>query len=152
MAESHYQALTPHLCVDGASDAIDFYKKAFDAKEIARHPTPDGKKLMHARIKINGMDLMLSDDFPEYMGGKSMNPVSLGGSPVTLHLDSQDADALWEQAVAAGATVTMPLADQFWGERYGQFTDPFGQKWSVGQVKEMVSAEDLQEAAKARFK
>ena len=105
------QSMTPYLTVSNAAAAIDFYKKAFGAEEITRHAAPDGKRLMHAHLKVMGMDLMLSDDFPEHMG-RSRTPEAFGGSPVTLHLHTDDVNTLWENAVAAGAKVTMPLADQ----------------------------------------
>lgn len=144
------QSMTPYLTVSNAAAAIDFYKKAFGAEEIARHAAPDGKRLMHAHLKVMGMDLMLSDDFPEHMG-RSRTPEAFGGSPVTLHLHTDDVNTLWENAVAAGAKVTMPLADQFWGDRYGQFTDPFGHSWSAGQTIKQVTEDEMQEAAKAAF-
>src|SRR5438309_6907148 len=119
-------SLSPHLFVSNAAAAIDFYKQAFEADELERHSEPDGKRIMHASLLINGATLMLSDDFPEFRGGKSSTPEALGGSPVVLHLQVRDADSAFNKAVAAGARVTMPLADQFWGDRYGQVTDPFG--------------------------
>ena len=143
--------LSPHLFVSNAAAAIDFYKKAFNAEELARHPTPDGKRLMHAALRINGAMLLLCDDFPEYCGGKSSTPEAFGGSPVILHLQVADADPVYERAVAAGATVAMPLADQFWGDRYGQIKDPFGHTWSIGARVRKVSEEELEEAAKAQF-
>jgi PhnB protein len=96
------------------------------------------------------MDLMLSDDFAEHMG-RSRTPEAFGGSPVTLHLHTDDVNTLWANAVAAGAKVTMPLQDQFWGDRYGQFTDPFGHTWSAGQTIKKVSPEELAAGAKAAF-
>jgi PhnB protein len=144
------QALTPYLTVSDAAAAIEFYKKAFGAEEVARHSAPDGKRLMHVHLKVLGMDLMFADDFPEHMG-RSRTPEALGGSPVTLHLQTEDVDSLWANALAAGAKVTMPLKDQFWGDRYGQFTDPFGHSWSAGQTIKTVSTEELEEAAKAAF-
>ena len=126
------QMLAPHLVVDDASKAIDFYTKAFGAVELSRHAAQDGKRLMHASLRINGAIVMLNDDFPEMCGGKSMTPKALGGSPVTIHLQVPEVDALWKQAVAAGATIQMPLADQFWGDRYGILVDPFGHSWSLG--------------------
>jgi PhnB protein len=144
------QSLTPYLTVSDAAAAIDFYKKAFGAEELARHSAPDGKRLMHAHLKVLGMDLMLSDDFPEHMG-RSRTPEAFGGSPVTLHLHTDDVNTLWANAVAAGAKVTMPLQDQFWGDRYGQFTDPFGHTWSAGQTIKKVSPEELAAGAKAAF-
>lgn len=121
--------ITPHLNIpDGrAAEAIDFYVKAFGAVEAMRMPADDGKRLMHAHLTINGGSLMMHDDFPEYMGGAMAPP-----SGVTLHLQVDDADRWFERATAAGATVTMPIADQFWGDRYGEVKDPFGHKWSIG--------------------
>ena len=120
--------ITPHLLIRDkrAAEAIDFYTSAFGARELHRVPTPDGR-LMHCHLAINGGSVMLNDDFPEYRGAP-------GGAPegVTLHLQVEDADALWTQAVAAGASVTMALEDQFWGDRYGQLQDPFGHRWSIG--------------------
>lgn len=139
----------PYLVVSNAAAAIDFYKKAFDAVELVRHPAPGSDKLMHAHLVIHGGHLMLADDFSTQMGGKSETPEVLGGSPVTFHLHVEDADAAWAQAVAAGAQVTMPLADQFWGDRYGQLRDPFGHKWSIGQTKNEPSQAELEEGAKA---
>lgn len=144
--------LTPHVCVSNAAAAIDFYKKAFNAQEIARHLAPDGKRIMHASLLINGSMFMLNDDFPEYRGGQSSTPEAYGGSPVVLHLQVKDADGVYNQAKAAGATETMPLADQFWGDRYGQLKDPFGLTWSVGAKVRNVSESEVQEAAKAVFK
>ena len=145
-----YQTITPYLTVSDAAAAIDFYKQAFGAEELARHKAPDGKRLMHAHLKVLGMDLMLSDDFPEHMG-RSRTPQAFGGSPVMLHLQTEDVNGLWERAMAAGATVAMPLADQFWGDRYGQFVDPFGLTWSAGQTLRKVSQEELDAGAKAAF-
>jgi PhnB protein len=142
----------PYIVVSNAAAAIDFYKAAFGAVELMRHPAPNSDKLMHASLKINGGVLMMSDDFSASMGGKSQTPEALGGSPVTFHLAVKDADAVWAQAVAAGAEVTMPLADQFWGDRYGQLRDPFGHRWSVGQSIAKPTKEEVEEAAKAVFK
>jgi PhnB protein len=143
--------LSPHLFVSNAAAAIDFYKQAFGAEELARHAAPDGKRLMHAALLVNGTTLMLCDDFPEYRGGKGSTPEAIGGSPVILHLQVKDADAAFNQAVAAGAKVAMPVADQFWGDRYGQITDPFGHTWSIGAKVRNVSEKEVQEAAKAHF-
>lgn len=123
---SSLSGLIPHLVVDGAAAAIDFYAKAFEAEEVGRHPAEDGKRLMHAHLRINGRDLFLCDFFPEFgMGTKTP-------ACVTLHLAVDDADAWWERAMAAGCTVVMPLDDQFWGDRYGKLKDPFGHDWSIG--------------------
>lgn len=121
--------VTPHLTVLGgaAADAVDFYKRAFGAKELARLPADDGKRILHGHLRINDGSIMLADDFPEYCGGaESGKPAS-----VTLHLQVDDADAWFDRAVEAGATPTMPLADMFWGDRYGQVKDPFGHTWSI---------------------
>ncbi len=119
--------VTPYLTVRGASEASAFYARAFGAKEVFRMPAEDGKRLMHCHVRINGGDLMMSDEFPEHGAG-------LGDGPrgVTLHLAVDDADMWFNRAVAAGATVVMPLADQFWGDRYGQVRDPYGHVWSIG--------------------
>jgi PhnB protein len=143
--------LSPHLFVSNAAAAIEFYKKAFDAEEITRHAAPDGKRIMHAALAVNGATLMLCDDFPEFRGGKGSTPEAIGGSPVVLHLQVSDADKVFNQAVAAGATVAMPLQDQFWGDRYGQIVDPFGHTWSIGAKVRNVSEQEVEQAAKAQF-
>ncbi|MRW87957.1 VOC family protein [Pseudoduganella sp. FT26W] len=130
--------IIPHLVCEGAADAIEFYKKAFNAEEMMRMPGEDGR-IMHAALKIGDSTLMLADAFPEY-GGKG--PKALNGSPVTLHMYSPDVDAAFQQAVDAGATVRMPVADMFWGDRYGQVTDPFGHHWSIAtHIKDMTPEE-----------
>ncbi len=131
-------AVLPHLTVDDAAAAIDFYVKAFDAVEHGRVPGPDGK-LIHASLGINGSSVMLNDDFPEMSDGKSMTPTALGGTPVTIHLVVTDVEKKFQQAVDAGATVVQPLDDQFWGDRYGVLQDPFGHQWSMGQPVREVS-------------
>ena len=119
--------ITPYLTVRGASEASEFYQRAFGARELDRKAGEDGKRLIHCHLRVNGADLMMSDEFPEY-------GCALGDGPngVTLHLAVDDADEWWNRAVEAGATVTMPIADQFWGDRYGQVRDPFGHTWSIG--------------------
>ncbi|MGA2048480.1 MAG: VOC family protein [Terracidiphilus sp.] len=141
----------PYIVVSNAAGAVDFYKRAFGAVELVRHPAPGTDKLMHVHLVVHGGHLMLSDDFSGQMGGKSETPEALGGSPVTFHLHVENADAAWEKAVAAGAKVTMPLADQFWGDRYGQLKDPFGHKWSIGQTKSVPTEAEIEEGAKAAF-
>jgi PhnB protein len=136
--------ITPHLVCEGAADAIEFYKRAFNAVESARLAGPDGK-LMHAMLRIGDSPLMLVDDFPDW---GSVGPKALKGSPVTIHLQVENVDALFQQAVAAGATVTMPVADMFWGDRYGQLTDPFGHRWSVATHVRDVSMEEAEQAMK----
>ncbi len=147
MAIEVQPAVLPHLVVDDAAAAIDFYIKAFGAVEQGRVPGPDGK-LIHAALAINGSSVMLNDDFPEMSGGKSMTPKALGGSPVTIHLVVDGVDEKFQKAVDAGATVVMPLEDQFWGDRYGVLRDPFGHQWSMGQPVREVSMEEIQEAMK----
>jgi PhnB protein len=142
MAIAVEPALSPHLTVADAAAAIDFYGKAFDAVEVMRLPRPDGK-LVHASVRINGFLVMLNDDFPEMSDGKSMTPPSLGGTPVTIHLTVPDVDAAFQRALDAGATVVVPLDDQFWGDRYGMVKDPFGHHWSLGQPVREVSHEEL---------
>ena len=123
-------AITPHLVVKGAKKAVEFYAKAFGAEEVYRMPAEDGERLMHAHLKVGEAEFFLCDDFPEYHGGKSHDPQSLGGTCVTLHQYVPDADAAIARAAAAGATVKMPAQDMFWGDRYGQVVDPFGHLWS----------------------
>lgn len=147
-----YPPLIPYLVVSDAAAAIEFYKAAFGATELVRHYAGDSSQITHAHLLINGGSIMLSDDFSGMMGGKCMTPEALSGSPVTLHLQLADVDALWERAVAGGATVTMELADQFWGDRYGQLVDPFGHRWSLGQTKTVLTDDQIKEASKAYFK
>lgn len=124
------QGIVPHLVVSNAGKALEFYKSAFGAVEALRMPTEDGKKLMHAEMAIGGSTFYLCDDFPEWCGGKSRTPSSLGATPVTLHQYVADCDAALSRAEKAGGVVTMPAQDMFWGDRYGQVTDPFGHIWS----------------------
>ena len=133
-----------HLVVSNGAEAIAFYKNAFGAEAMGVHYTPDGK-LMHAELKIGSGRLMLADEFPSF---GSLSPKTLGGSPVVLNLYSEDVDTLFERAVQAGAMVTMPLANQFWGDRYGQVRDPFGHKWSIAQTIAKPTAEELEQGAK----
>jgi PhnB protein len=116
----------PYLSVNGGKDAIAFYKKAFGAEEVFRMPDQKSDRLMHAHLRINGGSVFLSDHFEEHMGPR---PAPAG---ITLHLSVDDADAWYKRALDAGASVQMALADQFWGDRYGQVKDPFGYVWSIG--------------------
>jgi PhnB protein len=120
--------VTPFLAIGGGrgQEALAFYERAFEAKAIERNLAQDGKRLMQASLKVNGGWVMLSDDFPEH-GFTAAPPAS-----VTLHLQVDDADRWFDRAVAAGCTVKMPIADQFWGDRYGSLADPFGHAWSIG--------------------
>ena len=134
-------SLTPHLVCAGAADAIEFYKKAFGAVELTRLPGSDGK-LMHAMLRIGDSPLMLVDEMPEW---GSLGPKALKGSPVTVHLYVKDVDAVVAQAVAAGAKVTMPVAEMFWGDRYGQLEDPFGHRWSVATHTRDMTPEQIKQ-------
>jgi PhnB protein len=134
-----FRSVTPQLVIDGASKAIDFYTRAFGAQELFRMPGPDGK-IMHATIRIGDSTIMLNDE----LDPNQKSPKGLGGSPVTIHLYVEDADAVFAQATDAGAHAVMPLADMFWGDRYGVLVDPFGHVWSVATNIEQVSDEELQ--------
>jgi PhnB protein len=152
--ENSVIGLTPYLTVSDAKAAIEFYKKAFGAKEIRSHAAPDGGKLMHVHLEINGSALFFADDFPEFMGGKSRTPQALGGSPVVLHLQVGEGDGqkTWDRAITAGGSVIMPFQEQFWGDRYGQFSDPFGHQWSIGESVKKPTEAEIEEGAKAAFK
>jgi PhnB protein len=134
--------LIPHLVCDPCAEAIEFYKKAFGAEELSRMPGPDGKRIMHAAIRIGKSHVFLVDDFPEFCEGKSESPKSLKGSPVTIHHYVENCDAAIKRAADAGATVIMPPMDMFWGDRYGVIVDPFGHKWSFAtHIKDLTPAE-----------
>jgi len=135
-------SVTPHLICAGAADAIEFYKKAFNAEEEGRLPGPQGR-LMHAMIRIEGSAVMLVDEMPEW---GAFGPKSLKGSPVTIHLYVENVDAFVMRAADAGATITMPLDDMFWGDRYCKFEDPFGHHWSVATHIRDVSPEEMRKA------
>lgn len=143
--------LSPHIVVSNATAAIDFYKAAFGAEESVRHLAPNSGKVMHASLKIAGTNLMLNDDFSASMGQKPETAEALGGCPVVFHLQVENADAAWARALDAGATVKMPLADQFWGDRYGLLRDPFGLYWSIGQTVSKPTPAEIEEAAKVAF-
>ena len=139
-----YHTLTPALTVRGAAQAIEFYVRAFGARELGRMAAPDGLQIWHAELQIGDSRLMLADEFPD-MGGQA--PDSLGGTPVTMHLYVEDADAFVERAVGAGATVIQPLMDAFWGDRYGKLKDPFGHEWSIATHVEDVSEDEMRRRA-----
>jgi PhnB protein len=138
-------SLAPHITCRGAAKAIDFYKKAFGAVEMMRFPMPDGR-LMHAALQINGAMVMLVDEMPEH---GVLSPLALKGTPVTLHLNVPDVDKWFARAVKAGATVRMPVADMFWGDRYGIVTDPFGHSWSIATHQKDMTAAEIQNAFKS---
>lgn len=135
-------SVTPHLVCAGAAEAIEFYKKAFNAVEVGRLAGPQ-EKLMHAMIRIGDSGVMLADEFPDF---GSFGPKSLKGSPVTIHLYVEDVDAFVKRAVDAGAKITMPLDDMFWGDRYGKLEDPFGHHWSVATHIRDVNPEEMRQA------
>ena len=135
-------SVTPHLICAGAAAAIEFYKKAFNAVEEGRLPGPQGR-IMHAMIRIEGSAVMLVDEMPEW---GALGPKSLKGSPVTIHLYVADVDAFVAHAVGAGAKITMPLDNMFWGDRYCKLEDPFGHHWSVATHKRDVSPDEMQQA------
>ncbi len=145
-----FHAITPHLTVNGAAAYIDFLKRAFNAVEIEseRNAGPGGK-LMHARVRIGDSMLIFNDDFGDEFG---LPPIAKGRMPFLLNLYVQDADAVWKQAVAAGCQVEMPLADQFWGDRYGHLRDPFGFLWAIASHQEDLTPEELQERQAAMLR
>lgn len=141
------RTVTPYLAITGAAGALEFYTKAFGAKEITRQALPDGK-LLHAMMKIGDSVVMMADEFP---GSNLRGPSGVGTTTVMLHIYTKDVDKLWARAVAAGAKVAMPLDDVFWGERYGQLRDPFGHLWTLSMRIPMSAAEkaEKQKAALA---
>jgi len=142
-----FHTLTPYLTVKDAPRAIEFYKQAFGAEVRGIHYAPDGR-ILNADLKIGDSVLLLNEEFGE-MGAKS--PLSLGGSPVTVHIYVEDVDKLFDQAVKAGATTVMPVMDMFWGDRYGHVTDPFGHKWSMATHKQDLTSEEIEKGARAAF-
>jgi PhnB protein len=141
-----FHTLTPHLSVVGAAKYIDFLKQAFGATEYHRSDGPGGK-VMHATMKIGDSLLMLADHFPEF----GSPPIAQGHWPIVLHLYVPDADSAFEKAVAAGCLVTFPLADQFWGDRYGHVKDPFGFTWAIATTKEILTPEEVKERQEKTF-
>ena len=140
-----YRTLTTYLTVENGADAIDYYKDVFGAKERIRMEAPDGK-IGHAELEIGDSLLMLSDAFP---GATSRPPTELGGTTAGAFMYVEDVDAVVKRAVESGATVTMEIADQFWGDRFGSITDPFGHSWSIATHVEDVPPEEIEERAKA---
>ncbi|MGH7424923.1 MAG: VOC family protein [Candidatus Methylomirabilales bacterium] len=134
-----YPEVSPYLCIDGAGAAIEFYRKVFGAAERMRMPAPGGK-IGHAELQIGGSVIMLSDEYPE-MGMRG--PKAIGGTPVTMSLYVEDVDATFDLAVEAGAKALRPVEDQFYGDRSGQFEDPFGHRWSVATHIEDVPPEEM---------
>lgn len=142
--EGHH-TVTPYLIVGDAADALAFYKKAFGAEELMRVAAPRGK-IGHAEIRIGDSVIMLADEYPDM---NARGPHAFGGSPVSIHLYVEDVDTVARQAIAAGATVVRPVQDQFYGDRSGSFTDPFGHSWHVATHKEDLTPEELDKRVKA---
>jgi uncharacterized glyoxalase superfamily protein PhnB len=142
-----FHTITPHIVVADAVNAIEFYKRAFGARELCRHMTPDGKGLMHARLQIGDSLIMLAGEWPPMC----VAPKNRGGSSVTLGIYCENADAVFARAVEAGCSVKMPLADQFWGDRYGLLEDPSGHLWSIATHQHDYSAEQIADAATKAF-
>ena len=143
-----YHTITPYLTVKGAAAALDFYKRAFGAEEICQFPGPDGKSVMHAELKIGDSMFMLSDEFP---GAGCRSPQSLGATTMNMHVYVSDVDAAFDRAVKAGATALMPVADMFWGDRYGKLRDPYGHEWGLATHKLDLTPEEMAKAAQAAF-
>lgn len=140
-----FHTVTPVLCLDDARAAIDWYKKALGAEEVSSHLGPDGK-VMHGEIRIGGSPIMFHDAMMGFKG-----PKALGGSPAGLWLYVEDSDTLFNRAVEAGGQVMMPFGDQFWGDRCGGFTDPFGYTWTIATRKEDLTEEELQQRSAEMF-
>jgi PhnB protein len=143
-----FHTITPQLVVKGVAEAIDWYTRALGANELLRNMAQDGKSIMHSELLLGDSRFFVVDEFP----GSMASPASLGGTSITLHLYVQDVDAVFGRAVAAGATVLMPVADQFWGDRYGILKDPFGHRWSIASRIEDLSPKALQARAAAWVK
>ena len=141
-----YHTVTPGLTVKGADRAIEFYKQAFGAQELMRFPSPDGKMIMHAEIKIGDSPIMLAD---EHAAMKALGPKTIGGSPVSIVLYVNDVDTVFKQAIEAGAEEQRALENKFYGDRMGSLTDPFGHVWHVGTHIEDISPEEMEKRAAA---
>ena len=142
-----FHSLTPHLTVRNATQAIEFYKKAFGADVLHVAPAPDGKRVMHAALKIGDSMLMLNDEFPDMDGSVGPQPGTNTG--IVINLYTEDIDTVFQRAVAAGATTKMPPADMFWGDRYGHLVDPFGHRWALATHVRDVSQEEMKQAMEA---
>jgi PhnB protein len=141
--------LIPHLIVKNAGGAIEFYKQAFGAEELFRMPGPDGKTIVHAQMKLGDSQLYLADEMPGMT--QVASPQTIGGTTITLHVWSTNADAAFERAIKAGAKVAMPMMDAFWGDRYGQVTDPFGHRWSIATHRKDMTPQEMTAAMKEAF-
>jgi len=143
------RTITPHLVIRGAAEAMDFYKKAFAAKEVMRMPGPDGKTLMHGEMQIGDSIFFLAEEFP---GTACASPQKLAGTTVSIHLYVDNADRWFERAVAAGAKPSMPLMNMFWGDRFGKVLDPYGHEWSIATHIEDVPPEEMGKRAEQAMK
>ena len=141
-----YSTVTPTLTVREAAQAIEFYKKAFDAQEIFRFPSPDGKTIMHAEIKIGNSIIMINDEFPQM---NCRSPQSIGGTGSSIFLYVNDADATFNKAVSVGAKSLVPLMDAFWGDRFGSIQDPYGHVWSIATHKKDMTPEEIKAGQEA---
>jgi PhnB protein len=146
--------ITPILVADNAEAAVAFYKRAFGALELARITAPDGKRLLHVRLQIFASRLVVMDELAEVngMGSRFMAPSHLDGTSVTLHVQVEDASALWANALAAGAVEVIPLALQFWGEYYGRLKDPFGHEWTIAQFVAPLTDDEVEQASASVFR
>ena len=141
MTDNSVTTLIPHLCCRNASQAAEFYQKAFGAEKLGIFKFPDGR-VAHAELKINGATFYVVDEWPERGG---LSPLALRTTPVTLYLRVAECDKVFERAVAAGCKVEMPLQDMFWGDRYGLVSDPYGHKWEIATTVRKVSSEELEQ-------
>ncbi len=148
MSRLDQDRIIPEIIVQGGVEALEFYKRAFGAEEVARHMAPDGKRLGHGELTIGGHQLFVCDEFDPSEGGSCRSPRSLGGTPVRITLAVEDADATVARAVAAGATVTFPVQDMYWGARYAKIVDPFGHEWGINQPQRALTAEETDRAAR----
>ncbi len=149
--EDQVYGLIPELVVSNGPKALDWYREGMGAEIRNQMMDPSGSgKVMHAEMLLNGALIFVNDDFAEAGGGNTRSPESLGGSPVTLHLTIDDVDSAFNRAIDAGATVTMPLEDTFWGSRYGRLRDPFGHEWSMGTPSAPMTGEELESAMKGQ--
>jgi uncharacterized glyoxalase superfamily protein PhnB len=137
-----FHTITPHLVVRDAKQAVEFYRRAFGAVELFRNLAPDGQRVMHCELLLGDSRFLVHDEFPER---GLLSPLGLNGTAVTLHLYVEDVDRVFQQAVDAGAQAVMPVADCFWGDRYGILRDPSGHSWSVASRLEDLSPQDLQQ-------
>jgi PhnB protein len=140
--------VTPILTVADAASALAFYTKAFNARAIASVPAPDGKRLLHVRVMIEGSTVVFMDSFPELDPHQRPHLPTASGTPVTLHLQVQDAQAVWDRAIAAGAVAVVPLQEMFWGELYGRVQDPFDHEWTIAQMLRPMTPEAVAAAAR----